>query len=762
MKNPQIGFLPALCLATAGVTLHADALVTVADFGATTPVIEAVDTGYTGTAGSEYSFDGTDTWGQSFKVPTTGVVQKVYLQYTRFGNADTDGLIDFTFKLDVNNDGVFEINQAFTGVNRASFTTANTLAWLEFDLSSANIVLPAGTTHSVYVISNEPVGQWVCAPRYNSANVYADGAELGAAASGDMAFAVKMSVPDTDGDGITDLYEQANTNPTSATALVPGLDDDTDGLSNLQEFLGQDAIGTVHGFGQTRAILADSDSDGLKDGQETGGLLNPFRVDHIAGNPAEGVPGRATNPNLADSDGDGLNDGQEANGRNSSGVSHGFGATNPHTNDTDGDSLPDVWEINNTLSPNDDGLVNPDYGTYGDPDSDNVDNFTEFSLGTNPRNADSDNDGYTDAVEDRSGSWFGTDFTGTNPLKADTDGDGLPDGKENPDLLANNPPSQYKTNPNIFDTDGDFYGDGDEVTAGTNPADNTSVPTGIAVRDIKFSSTSGGWTNAGATTLETTTPLLTGSGQYARISGATMGGGVLVKYPNPTVPTVVSSTAHCSMNFRAEGTLDGTGAFNITSGAKAGITTDQSVHCIVRLNGDGSVTAYDGTNFLQVVAPGGIVVGTTYTIQIDHHIIATTYDVRIINTATSGVVGSLTSVPTRPTSNPSADPLYFAAGNQSANSAWSVAVDNMAVTFNAAVTTPDNLKVTHVGFNGTAFEITVSGFNTSRMYILKRSPDLSAAFSPIGSAFTPAATTQIVSDPSPIGSKAFYRIESAP
>jgi fibronectin-binding autotransporter adhesin len=59
---------------------------------------------------------------------------------------------------------------------------------------------------------------------------------------------------DTDYDGIPDSYELAHTNPPSATSLNPGDDDDSDGLTSLQEY----RLGTA-------ASLKDTDGDGFDD-----------------------------------------------------------------------------------------------------------------------------------------------------------------------------------------------------------------------------------------------------------------------------------------------------------------------------------------------------------------------------------------------------------------------------------------------------------------------------------------------------------------
>jgi hypothetical protein len=69
--------------------------------------------------------------------------------------------------------------------------------------------------------------------------------------------------------------------------------------------------------------------------------------------------------------------------------------------------------------------------------------------------ADSDNDGLTDADEQK---------LGTDQKKADTDGDGLADGDE---------VHVYGSDPLLPDTDGDTFKDGDEVAKGYSPVMNS-------------------------------------------------------------------------------------------------------------------------------------------------------------------------------------------------------------------------------------------------------------------------------------------------
>ena len=96
-------------------------------------------------------------------------------------------------------------------------------------------------------------------------------------------------------------------------------DNDSDGLSNQVEF----SLGT-------NPYLADTDGDGLADGNETNGIS------------INGIPVK-TNPTLSDTDGDGRSDFEEYADANQ---------THPLLADTDGDGLSDGEEILLSLNPN--------------------------------------------------------------------------------------------------------------------------------------------------------------------------------------------------------------------------------------------------------------------------------------------------------------------------------------------------------------------------------------------------------------------------
>ena len=131
-------------------------------------------------------------------------------------------------------------------------------------------------------------------------------------------------MPDADGDGLPDAFEVAHTDPESSTALNAEDDPDNDGLTNLQEF-----------ENRTDPNNADSDGDGLDDGDEIAG---------VGSRPA-------TDPANADTDGDGLSDFAETNTGAFAGASDT--GTDPTKSDTDGDGATDGEEVAAGSNPHD-------------------------------------------------------------------------------------------------------------------------------------------------------------------------------------------------------------------------------------------------------------------------------------------------------------------------------------------------------------------------------------------------------------------------
>ncbi len=169
-------------------------------------------------------------------------------------------------------------------------------------------------------------------------------------------------------------------------------------------------VSVTEEFVGTSVTPADSDGDGMPNDWETANGTNPAVNDASADPDADGLANlqefnRRTLPLDADTDNDALNDGPEVNTHN----------TDPLRFDTDRDLMPDGWEVAHGLNP----LV---IDATSDLDGDRLSNITEYRLGTDPSDTDSDNDGLSDGREHN--------IYGTDPLVADTDGDGLSDGAE--------------------------------------------------------------------------------------------------------------------------------------------------------------------------------------------------------------------------------------------------------------------------------------------------------------------------------------------
>ena len=241
---------------------------------------------------------------------------------------------------------------------------------------------------------------------------------------------------DLDANGRIDIGETDPNDPVDDELVI---DTDGDGLADIAEDLDGDGILDP---GETDPTDADTDDDGLSDGEE----LNYSFTD-------------PTNP---DTDGDGVQDGTE------SGVEHpGF--------DTDGDVLVRDEDPSTTTDPldadtDDDGLTDGEEDANGDGSVDDDE--------TDPLDVDTDGDGLQDGTEsgvqdpdrDTDEEVFEPDSdpsTTTDPLDVDTDGDGLTDGDEDAD--GDGAVAGDESDPNQLDTDGDGLDDGAESTAGTSP-----------------------------------------------------------------------------------------------------------------------------------------------------------------------------------------------------------------------------------------------------------------------------------------------------
>ena len=188
---------------------------------------------------------------------------------------------------------------------------------------------------------------------------------------------------DTDDDGILDADDPAPTDDDADNdGILDGLDDD---IFNPDS----DGDGLIDGQ-DPDPNNPDTDGDGVSDGIEDRFGLDP-NDPSVPANPGDYLDSDndgltdseeaqlGTNPQVADSDGDGILDGQEE-------LIYG---SDPNLTDTDGDGLPDGVEIN-------DHRTDP---TLIDTDGDGLPDADEIARGTGPLNPDSDNDGLTDGDE---------------------------------------------------------------------------------------------------------------------------------------------------------------------------------------------------------------------------------------------------------------------------------------------------------------------------------------------------------------------------
>ncbi len=144
--------------------------------------------------------------------------------------------------------------------------------------------------------------------------------------------------------------------------------------------------------------------------------------------------------------------------------------------DVDDDDLPDDWEILQFGDLSHDGTT--------DEEPDGLTNIEEFTYGTDPLDADSDDDGLTDGDE--------VHEYGSDPLDQDSDDDGLDDAEEaalgtdpcDPDSDDDGMPDAWEvehgTDPRVHDAADDPDNDGftnyEEFTAGSDPMAPWSIP----------------------------------------------------------------------------------------------------------------------------------------------------------------------------------------------------------------------------------------------------------------------------------------------
>jgi hypothetical protein len=168
--------------------------------------------------------------------------------------------------------------------------------------------------------------------------------------------------------------------------------------------------------------------------------------------------------------------------------------------DIDGNGIQtfgEPWETYMLSMLTSDFTWNPDLTSLPDSDGDGIPDLIEITACTDVYDADTDDDGILDGVEDKNQNGI-VEEDETDPCNPDTDGDGIQDCTElgltlsdvgaDTDLSIFQPDfdSSSTTDPLLPDSDGDGYSDGDEDknhngrvdTGESNPDDATSKPSG--------------------------------------------------------------------------------------------------------------------------------------------------------------------------------------------------------------------------------------------------------------------------------------------
>ena len=268
------------------------------------------------------------------------------------------------------------------------------------------------------------------------------------------------AVLDTDGDGTPDAYDlDSDNNGVKDIVGTPygSFDTDGDGKINNAADVDKDGIADVIDiqpgvFGGLPNPNGDNDGDGIKNGDEGGGLVDtdgdgiPDLND--GDSDGDGIPDlvetnadfdRDSIPNYRDldSDNDGINDVIEAGGKDI----NGDGRQDPSGDaiaDEDHDGIVDSVDSNDAVLGGGTGVALPLPDTDGDgaknyldldSDNDTISDLIESGLGATDTNndgigdgADTDRDGIVVSVDGLPGTWG--DANGSTPI--DSDGDGIP------------------------------------------------------------------------------------------------------------------------------------------------------------------------------------------------------------------------------------------------------------------------------------------------------------------------------------------------
>lgn len=353
------------------------------------------------------------------------------------------------------------------------------------------------------------------------------------------------------------------------------------------------------------------------------------------------------------------------------------------------------------------------FGNDLDSDTDGLPDYFEAQYGVSDPALDADTDGLTNLEEYQNN---------TVPTDSDSDNDGLTDGQE---------VETYLTNPVARDSDNDQIPDGYEVAHGGNATDPFIIPSFAPID----------WGTPGNITGTLADFKTTGT-----LVHAWTGNGTAINLPGVAnfTPDVLLGDRHVGFDpYTRAGsvaeyeTLLNSGTYNGASGRFVeitGLTAGQdyrvqiwvadtrngTANRVYRYGnvGDERVSLEAGAFGDEVNKPGQWVTGTFTAIDTTQYIFMDS-----------------PSIP----------------GNQV----------NLMTVYQEDIAAL--LTVTAFGYNGPAFEMTVTGFELTRNYQLLRSTTLApGSFTAVGAPFTPSNTTQVVSDPAPPAGRAFYRIQDVP
>ncbi|MCP5537512.1 MAG: PEP-CTERM sorting domain-containing protein [Akkermansiaceae bacterium] len=187
----------SLLLLTALATASSQAAVTVTDNGLTAPTLGVNDTGYIGAPNARFGWgDGVnETVGQTFTLASPITLGSIWISYNDFDA----GTVTLTLTVDAGNNGSNEITETGVVLDNSNFSGssddggASPYYWMQFDLSSHNLVLPSGVSKFSIVATAATSGgsdSWPLGSMYNNTDVYAGGSEQGLPNGGDFLFAV--------------------------------------------------------------------------------------------------------------------------------------------------------------------------------------------------------------------------------------------------------------------------------------------------------------------------------------------------------------------------------------------------------------------------------------------------------------------------------------------------------------------------------------------------------------------------------------------